>query len=125
MSLYETLGVGRDADADAVKRAYRKKAQETHPDKGGDTATFQAVQRAYDVLGDDAKREEYDRTGREPNVRDERAEVMGELATMIMHFATKEDVDHVNIVEEMRKNTRDSIKQLKKQIPALEKTVAK
>jgi molecular chaperone DnaJ len=60
---YEILGVKRNASADEIKKAYRKLASKNHPDKGGDTAAFQAIQRAYDVLSDDDKRHQYDRLG--------------------------------------------------------------
>ena len=57
---YATLGVAKTATADEIKRAYRKLASQHHPDKGGDTARFQQIQTAYDVLGDEAKRQAYD-----------------------------------------------------------------
>ena len=57
---YATLGVPRTASADEIKRAFRKLASQHHPDKGGDTAKFQAIQAAYDTLGDAAKRAAYD-----------------------------------------------------------------
>lgn len=57
---YATLGVARNASQDEIKRAFRKLASQHHPDKGGDTARFQQVQAAYDVLGDEAKRRAYD-----------------------------------------------------------------
>lgn len=57
---YATLGVARSATADEIKRAFRRLASQHHPDKGGDTAKFQTIQAAYDVLGDEAKRSAYD-----------------------------------------------------------------
>lgn len=57
---YATLGVPRTASPDEIKRAFRKLASQHHPDKGGDTAKFQAIQAAYDTLGDAAKRAAYD-----------------------------------------------------------------
>ena len=41
--LYEVLGVEKDADAKAIKKAYRKMAIKHHPDKGGDEHTFKEV----------------------------------------------------------------------------------
>lgn len=57
---YSTLGVAKNASQDEIKKAFRKLASQHHPDKGGDTARFQEIQAAYDVLGDEAKRQQYD-----------------------------------------------------------------
>lgn len=50
--LYETLGLRPDAATEEVKRAYRRKAREHHPDAGGDAEVFKEVTRAYEVLSD-------------------------------------------------------------------------
>ena len=64
---YEILGVGRDADADGVKKAYRKLALMYHPDRnGGDKdaeAKFKEATEAYEILRDPDKRAAYDRFG--------------------------------------------------------------
>jgi DnaJ-class molecular chaperone len=60
---YQTLGVDRNATADEIKRAYRKLASQHHPDRGGDTQTFQGIQAAYDTLSDANKRAAYDNPG--------------------------------------------------------------
>src|SRR6478609_1685525 len=61
---YQVLGVPKDADQAAIKKAYRKLARENHPDsKPGDQAAenrFKAVAEAYDVVGDATKRAKYD-----------------------------------------------------------------
>lgn len=60
MNHYDVLGVAKNATTDEIKRAYRKLASQHHPDKGGDTAKFQQIQSAYEILGDEQKRREYD-----------------------------------------------------------------
>ena len=64
---YEVLGVARSADADAIKKAYRKLALQFHPDRnGGDKeaeAKFKEATEAYEVLRDADKRAAYDRYG--------------------------------------------------------------
>lgn len=57
---YETLGVTENSTPDEIKKAYRKLASQHHPDKGGDTARFQAIQTAYDTLSDPNRRQQYD-----------------------------------------------------------------
>jgi DnaJ-class molecular chaperone len=66
-NLYETLGVARDADAKAIKKAYRKLARQYHPDVNpGDTAAeerFKSISEANAVLSDSEKRRNYDEFG--------------------------------------------------------------
>jgi curved DNA-binding protein len=52
--------VGKTASQDDIKKAYRKLAAKHHPDRGGDTATFQSISQAYDILSDPDKRAQYD-----------------------------------------------------------------
>lgn len=66
MDFYQTLGVAENANQDDIKRAYRKLAAQHHPDKGGDTAKFQTISQAYDTLGDENKRAQYDAQRRHP-----------------------------------------------------------
>ncbi|MCC5949180.1 MAG: J domain-containing protein [Nitriliruptoraceae bacterium] len=61
--LYDLLDLAEDASPDEVKRAYRRKAREHHPDAGGDEEAFKAVTHAYQVLSDPEKRARYDRFG--------------------------------------------------------------
>lgn len=61
MTHYETLGIDRDADAAAIKSAYRAKVMEAHPDRaGGSEAAMKAVQEAYECLADPVRRTAYD-----------------------------------------------------------------
>jgi curved DNA-binding protein len=65
---YEVLGVTRGADADALKRAYRKLARKYHPDVSKEKnaeSKFKELQEAYEVLRDPDKRAAYDHLGRD------------------------------------------------------------
>lgn len=62
---YKILGVSKNASQDDVKKAYKKAAIKTHPDKGGDPEKFKELGQAYEVLSDPKKREIYDQFGEE------------------------------------------------------------
>jgi hypothetical protein len=64
-SAYEVLGVAADADDEALRRAYRLRLRQTHPDTGGDAAVFVQVQQAWELVGTAEARAAYDR-GRGP-----------------------------------------------------------
>lgn len=60
---YKILGISKNASPDEIKRAYRRLAQQYHPDKGGDPEKFKEVNEAYQVLSDPQKRAQYDQFG--------------------------------------------------------------
>ena len=61
---YEILGVAKGASADEIKKAFRKKAHQYHPDKdNGDEVKFKEANEAYQVLSNEQKRKQYDQFG--------------------------------------------------------------
>jgi curved DNA-binding protein CbpA len=60
---YEILGVEKTASEEEIKKAFRKKSKETHPDAGGNAAEFRKVAAANKLLSNPENRAEYDRTG--------------------------------------------------------------
>lgn len=70
---YEALGVPRGATAEQVKAAHRRAVKRSHPDAGGTSGEFLAVQRAYEVLSDPGRRERYDAGGDDRDPQQSRA----------------------------------------------------
>jgi len=66
MSLYERLGLSRDADTQEIRRAYLKLSKTEHPDKGGNEERFKTIQQAYEILSNDQTKNFYDQTGEIP-----------------------------------------------------------
>jgi molecular chaperone DnaJ len=64
---YETLGISKGATAEEIKKAYRRKAKELHPDRNADNPAseglFKEANEAYEVLKDSNKKAAYDRYG--------------------------------------------------------------
>lgn len=60
MGYYEDLGIARDATPREILKAFRRKARETHPDRGGNTEEFVKIQKAYKILSNPLTRAEYD-----------------------------------------------------------------
>ncbi len=60
---YNILGVSKSASQAEIKTAFRKLAHQHHPDKGGDVAKFKEINEAYQVVGNEQKRKQYDQFG--------------------------------------------------------------
>lgn len=64
---YQVLGINRNASQEEIKKAYRKLARKYHPDQNpgdeGAAAKFKQVKKAYDIVGDPSRREQFDRFG--------------------------------------------------------------
>jgi curved DNA-binding protein CbpA len=91
---YHQLGVDHDADDATIKQAYRRKAQEAHPDRNLEdphaTTRFQLIQEAYEILSDPDRRARYDREGTTERVSTaERA--MGMLAGALVEVLKQAD----------------------------------
>ena len=78
---YTALGVASSATLADIKKAFRQKASQYHPDRNPDAdapARFRAVQEAYEVLSDDARRMAYD-DNRRRNLLDNPAQTAGDI----------------------------------------------
>lgn len=127
--LYEDLGVNEDATGDEIKRAYKKGAQENHPDKndGSDESheKFNQVRRAYDVLSDPGKRDHYDQTGEEeePDIeKHAHGMLMSAISAM---FSSSMDISHRDLIEGVRVQIRGQVQEAENKILSLKKQLEK
>lgn len=66
MSHYATLGIDKTSTQAEIKKAYRKLSMQHHPDRGGSEDKFKEIADAYNVLGDEQKRQQYDAMQQNP-----------------------------------------------------------
>lgn len=122
---YEVLGVQRTATLDDIKKAFRAKAVESHPDKGGDEDRMKELNAAYDVLGDETRRAEYDATGCDRGKFGRRGRVEGTARDLFCHYMAEgtppwqmQDRMRKHVVEWMA-DEREKQKKVKAQIENL------
>lgn len=120
--LYSHLDIPRDADAAAVRRAYRKRAKRDHPDAGGSRDSFALTRLAHDILSDASRRAKYDSTGdtSETSPLNAHAEAVGcivELFNITLANCAKAARDplHLNIAREIEKLAAASLVEIEKQ----------
>lgn len=123
-SLYDELGVDPKADASAIERAYRRRAQRAHPDKGGSTEEFHAVQLAYDVLSDEERRKRYDETG-EAHEPPQAQQAVSVISNMVIQFVDAADLDHDDMVEAMKRTVAGQMQRSAGEISRLREKIKK
>lgn len=144
MTLYETLGVPKTASADRIRRAYRKRAAATHPDRNpGDAdaeAKHRAVTDAYAVLSDPDRRKLYDETGATAKPRDTDLErlmglVQPALIAVMQQAATgpmATGLAHTDVVAKTREtlaarlaDAKQHLRKVRASLSALEESVSR
>lgn len=96
------LGVPKDADVPAIKRAYRKKAKASHPDKnGGDGGKMAEVNRCYALLVNPESRKRYDETGKEQPPKGPTPEQ--ELDELFIDIVSSFDCKFTDLVKEAKR----------------------
>lgn len=103
MNPYEILDIETDSTLEQIKKAYREKSKEVHPDKpGGSQEAFIQVNEAYVILSDPQRRKRYDETGNsEPEEPFEKA-FEKFTQDIFLEIVKKNDVKHTDIVEEFK-----------------------
>jgi len=66
MDLYKILSVDKNSSHEEIKKAYRRASMKHHPDRGGNAEEFKKINRAYEILGDEIKKNDYDVKLRNP-----------------------------------------------------------
>lgn len=106
-NLYDTLGVERTASQADIRKAYRSRAQQLHPDKeNGDKDKFQKLQKAYDILSDASRRQKYDETGsvgEGPTVEEEASRGMVQIFEQVLD---NEDEETTNLIDRCKKQAQ-------------------
>jgi curved DNA-binding protein CbpA len=105
--LYDLLEVEPTASAAEIKTAHRQAAKRFHPDRGGDSARFVAITRAYSVLSDPDRRKRYDATGQfdADEADNSHADLIFTLSSVLNHVlsSSRLAIDSTDFVSEMRR----------------------
>lgn len=116
MSPYETLEVEPDVSQEEIKRAYRRKSRETHPDAGGDVEEFKQVNEAYEMIATEERRRYYDEHGEAgtTNPQDALEREMAQLLVMAFEKARSNPISDIRGAIDQEKNQwRSSIEESK------------
>lgn len=126
MNLYQILGIRRNASPETIRKAYRKKAMEHHPDRGGDREQFERVRLAHGVLSDPARRAKYDVTGeieepRPDNTNGPMLAILSQYLDGVLGQCLQQGVDptHEDLVKHLRtavKSRQGKVKEERKNL---------
>lgn len=126
MNHYATIGVQQDATPEEIKKAYRERSKDLHPDaNNGDDKGFAELAKAYEVLSDPERRKKYDETGDDSDKNDE-AQVSSIIANMtIIFLENAEDVKTKSLTDFIKKATNEQLKGANDAIKKAEKEIEK
>lgn len=123
MDYYEILGVGKDANQTEIKKAYRSKASQLHPDReGGNTEAFQDLQKAYECLKDPKRRARYD--AGEPDLSEVDIKVhVNRILRELFSMAMERQVRPGKVMETVRFELADRVSSLGMQKEGIRKKI--
>ena len=117
MNLYDILGVKSTCSLSEIKRAYKEKAGQCHPDKNSDdpeaTIKFQTLTNAYNVLKDPEQRRRYDETGETGNTPSLNEEANSVIGRILLDIAEREDFVARNYFVDVRMMLKKTLAQCK------------
>lgn len=128
MSLYDVLGVGREATDRDIHSAFRKKSAKLHPDMpDGDEEKFKELNEAYQILKDPEARSRYDKTGRvdKDRITEEAVEGMIDQILGSVIEVGKEDLAWVDIRQKFLRSLRISRGELSNRILELKQNLVR
>lgn len=125
--LYEVLGVPKDASKADIRKAFKKKALKTHPDRpGGSKEQHQQLVRAKLVLEDDASRARYDATGEEQEAGPDPVEKS--FMQLVRELLARTDIQQddmvkvgLKVVDDTLKEQHNAVLKMQKEVKNLEK----
>jgi len=127
-ALYDILGVESNATADEIKTAYRTLAMKYHPDRndGIDATEFTEATKAYKILSDPEKREEYDKTGyTKDNIHDTMEVAVEILQNWFRNCLNDDDALKNDVIHRLRAMGESNIGQCKQRIVLTNKKIKK
>lgn len=122
---YDTLGVAKDADSAAIKKAWRSKASKAHTDReGGDHSQMVAVNRAYEVLSDPEKRARYDQTGQDGPAQSLDSKAVDAVMQIVMAMIDQAP-DHEDVIALARRHMERSMSEFRSKRTSHERQIEK
>lgn len=129
MTLYDDLGVAKEATPEDIKKAYRDGSKSTHPDAGGDPAAFRQLTTAYKILSDEEKRARYDQgesaEALNGAVVSDEMQAHQLLAGVLGTMVDGADVNRQNVVALLQESLRNGIKSVDQEIGKAKKAEEK
>lgn len=121
---YDVLEVSRDCSQSDIKSAYKRLANEHHPDKGGDLSWFHLIKEAYNVLSDPGSRANYDEHGRFTN--EEYSIAHAYIVSVVEMIVSRvEELEYVDIVKTLLATTNNNIENTRIEVGKQTKIKAK
>jgi len=125
--LYDTLGVNENATAKEIKDAFKEKAKENHPDRGGNEEKMKEYNHAYAVLINPDKRKRYDETGSDSPENSFEARFLGLVNTMFISIVDANPLEKVktkDLIRELKTKINNTKKEIKNMLTGVDRKIS-